>query len=78
MLMGLIENSFQTRPTGISVELERLDKINIGKNRCSGTQSFQVIKGLLAFAVPLDGISYQHSHSKLIHAGIRLAVQFWG
>ena len=55
ILVGLVENSSQTRPTGISVELERLGEICIGKNRHSGTQSFQVIKGLLAPAIPLNG-----------------------
>ena len=55
IVMGLVENSSQTRPTGISIELERLGEICVGKNRCSGTQSFQVIKGLSAPAVPLDG-----------------------
>ena len=55
ILIGLVENNSQTRPTGISVELERLGDICIGKNRCSGTQSFKVIKGLLTSAVPLDG-----------------------
>ena len=53
--MGLIGNSSQTRLTGISVELEWSGKICIGKNRCHGTQYFEVIKGLLAFAVLLDG-----------------------
>ena len=55
ILMGLVENSSQTRSTGISVELERLGEICIGKNGCCGTQSFQVIKSLLAPAAPLDG-----------------------
>ena len=55
ILMALVENSSQTRPTGISVELERSGEICVGKNRCSGTQSLQVIKGLLAHAVPLNG-----------------------
>ena len=55
ILMGLVKNSSQTRPTGISVELERLGEICIGKNRHGGTQSFQVFEGLLASAVPLDG-----------------------
>ena len=36
ILMGLMENSSQTRSTGISVELERLGEIHIGKNRCGG------------------------------------------
>ena len=55
ILMGLVENSSQTRPQGISVELERLGKICIGKNRHGGTQYFQVIKSLLAPAVQMNG-----------------------
>ena len=55
ILTGLVDNSFQTRPIGISVELESLGEICIGKNLHSGSQSFQVIEGLLAPAVPLDG-----------------------
>ena len=55
ILMGLVENSSPTRPTGINMELERLGEIHIGKNVCCGTQSFQVIKWLLAPAVPLGG-----------------------
>ena len=55
IFMGLIEDSSQTRPTDISVELERLGEVCVSKNRCSGTQSLQVIKGLLAPIVPLNG-----------------------
>ena len=55
ILMGLVENSSQTRPIGMSVELERSGEIHVGKNRHGGTQSLQVIKGLLAFTVPLNG-----------------------
>ena len=55
IFMGLIENSSQMRPTSISVELERLGEICINKNRSSGTQSLQVIKGLLAPVIPLSG-----------------------
>ena len=73
ILMGLIENSYQTRPIDISVEPERLGKICIGKNRCSGTQSFQVIIGLLAFAAPLDGSLFLPAFSPaLIHARVGL------
>ena len=55
IFMGLVENSSQARLTSISVELERLGEIGISKNRCSGTQSLQIIKGLLAPVVPLNG-----------------------
>ena len=39
ILMVLVENSSQTRPTGSSVELERLGVVCLGKNRCSGAVS---------------------------------------
>ena len=55
ILVGLVEEGPQARPTGIGMELERPGEICIGKNRCSGAQSFQVIKGLLALVVPPDG-----------------------
>ena len=55
ILVGLVENNTEARSTGISVELERSGEICIGKNRHGCTQSFQVIKGLLAFTVPLNG-----------------------
>ena len=55
ILTGLVENSSQTSPTGISVELEWSGEICIGKNRHGGTQSFQVIEGLLPSAILLDG-----------------------
>ena len=77
ILMDLVENSFQTRPTGINVELERLGEICISKNGCCGTQSFQIIKGLLAPVVPLDDslFSCQYSHPKSTCAGVRLPAQ---
>ena len=55
IFVGLVENSSQARPTSISVDLERLGEIHISKNRCSGTQSLQVIKSLLVPVIPLDG-----------------------
>ena len=55
ILMSLVENSSQPTPTGISVELEGSGEICIDKNRHHGTQSVQVIKGLLAFIVRLNG-----------------------
>ena len=61
ILAGLVENSSQTRPTGISMELERSGEIHLGKNRHGGAQSFQVIKGLLAPAIPLNGCLFLSS-----------------
>ena len=52
IFMGLVKNSSQTRTTSISVELERLGEICISKNRCGGTQTLQIIKGLLAPVIP--------------------------
>ena len=37
ILVGLVEDGPQTRPTGISMELKRLGEIPIGKDRHSGT-----------------------------------------
>ena len=54
ILMGLVEDSSQVRPTGIGMELKRLGKVCIGKDRCSGAQPFQVIKGLLVPVIPLN------------------------
>ena len=71
ILVGLVENSSQTRMTGIHVELERSGEICVGKNRCHGLQSFQVIEGLLA---PTEWLPFscKHFHPKLTHAGVRL------
>ena len=55
ILIGLVEESPQARPTSISMELKRPGEICIGKDRCSGAQSFQVIKGLLEPFAPPDG-----------------------
>ena len=55
ILMGVVEDSSQTRATGISVKLEQFCEICTCKNRCSGTQPLQFIEGLLVLAVPLDG-----------------------
>ena len=55
VLTGLVEDSSQARPASIGVELERVGEVYIGKDRCSGAQPFQVIKGLLAPGVPLNG-----------------------
>ena len=40
ILTGLVENSSQARPTSISMELERMGKVHVGKDRCGGTQPF--------------------------------------
>ena len=55
ILTGLIEDSPQSRATGIGMELKRTSEICIGKDRCDVAQSFQVIKGLLAPVAPPDG-----------------------
>ena len=55
ILMGLVEDSSQTRATGISVRLEWFSEIHICMNRSSGTESLQVIEDLLTLAVPLNG-----------------------
>ena len=55
ILSCLVEDSSQTSATGISMKLEWLRKIGICKNRCCGTECFQVIKGLLTTGVPLKG-----------------------
>ena len=55
ILSGLIEDSSQTSATSISMKLEQPGEISICKNRCCGTESLQVIKGLLTPTVPLDG-----------------------
>ena len=55
ILMCLIEDSPQARPISISMELKRLDEIHIGKDRHSGAQSFQVVKGLLVPVAKPDG-----------------------
>ena len=38
ILVGLVKDSSQTRPTGISVKLEWFGEICICKNRCHGTE----------------------------------------
>ena len=55
IFMGLVEDNSQARPTGISMELERLGEVHISKKRCGSTHSLQAIKGLLAPVVPLNG-----------------------
>ena len=55
ILMGPVENCSQTRTAGISVKLEWFGEICICEDRCHGTESLQVIKGLLTPTVPLDG-----------------------
>ena len=55
ILSGLIEDSSQASATSISMKLEWLGEVCICKNRCHGTESFHVIKGLLTPTVPLNG-----------------------
>ena len=78
ILADLVEGSSQARPTGISVELERLCEVCIGKNRCSGTQSLQVIKGPLAPVVPLNGslLASIFTQSQLMQ-GLGYLCEFW-
>ena len=44
ILMGLVEDSSQTRAAGISVKLEQFGEIPICKDRCSGTESLQFVE----------------------------------
>ena len=79
ILVGLVENCSQTKPTDISMEPERFGEICIGKNRCAGTQSFQVIEGLLATDVPLYGSLFLASiltQSYLVQ-GLGNLCEFW-
>ena len=55
IIMSLVEDSSQTRTTGISVKLEWFGEIFICKNRCCGTESLWIIEGLLMAIVLLDG-----------------------
>ena len=55
ILSGLIEDSSHTSATIISMKLEWLGEVCICKNRCHGTESLQVIEGLLTPTVPLNG-----------------------
>ena len=55
ILSGLVEDSSQTSATSISIKLEWLGEVCICRNRCHGTESLQVIKGLLTPTVPLNG-----------------------
>ena len=68
IFVDLVEDSSQARPTGISVELERLDEVCISKNRCSGTQSLQVINGLLAPVIPLNGSLFMLAFSPEVNS----------
>ena len=55
ILLGLIEDSSQTSATNISMKLEWLGEVCHCKNRCHGTESLQVIEGLLTPTAPLNG-----------------------
>ena len=77
--MGLVEDSSQARPKGISVELERLGEVHISKNRCNGTQSLQIIKGLMAPVIPLNGsllLASIFTQNKLMQ-GLGYLHEFW-
>ena len=54
IIMSLIEDSPQVRPTSIGIEFKRSGEISISKNRCCGAQALQVIKGLLTSVIPHD------------------------
>ena len=41
IIMSLIEDSPQTRPASVSMELKRVGEIGIGKDRCHGAQVFK-------------------------------------
>ena len=74
--VGLVENSSQTRPTGISMELEMSGEICIGKNRQSVHSLFRSLKTswhLLSHW--MQCFSCQHSHPNLTPARVRLSVQ---
>ena len=54
VVMSLVEDYPQARPTSVGVDFKRLHKIGIGRNRCCGAQALQVIKQLLAPIIPGD------------------------
>ena len=54
IMMSLVEDSPQARPTCIAVQFKRLSKISIGKNGCCGAQTLQVVEGLPAPVVQSD------------------------
>ena len=75
IVMGLVEDSSQVRPKSISVELKRVDQVQISKNRFGGTQPLKVIKGLLTPVISPNGSLFcQHTHLRYTHAGVGLPV----
>ena len=54
IIMSLIEDIPQTRPTSIGMEFVRSGEISIGKDRCHGAQVLKVIKGLLKSVIPCN------------------------
>ena len=68
ILLGLIEDSSQTSATSISMKLEWLGEICICKNRCCGTESLQVIKGLLTPTVPLEAAFFLPAFSPDVYS----------
>ena len=55
IIMGLVEESPQTGPASIGVQLERLGKVSIGQNGCCSAQILPFIECLLAPVIPGDG-----------------------
>ena len=55
IIMRLVEDMLQVRPTSIGVQFKRLSKIGIGKNGCCGAQALQAIKEPLAPVIPGGG-----------------------
>ena len=60
IIMGLVEDSPQARPTSVSMQLERLSKVGIGQNRQCGTQTLHFIKGLLASVIQVMAALFLH------------------
>ena len=55
IIMNLVEDIPQARPTSIGMEFKRSGEVGIGKNRCCGAQVLWVIKGPLTPVIPCDG-----------------------
>ena len=55
IIMCLVEDSPQARPTCIGMQLEGSGKVGIDQNRHCVTLALQFIKGLLASGIPSDG-----------------------
>ena len=68
IIMSLVEDSPQARPTSVSMEFKRSGEIGRGKNRCCGAQMLQIIRELLTPVIPHD------SHFLLVHVLIPMSV----